>query len=141
MLRRPGDSTGAPFFGSLSCVVFRPESRLRFVERRRMPVALAAGQLELKRKPSEPAFSSFQEDATDIPIAVEHVEVVIVPVAAFAGDVGAANDQGGIGHLALAIDVLSTASRLAPIWLLETSCPRRSLASVPENCPPLCLLG
>jgi hypothetical protein len=36
--------------------------------------------------------------ATDIPIAVEHLEIFAVPRAALAGDVGAAEDQGWMGH-------------------------------------------
>jgi hypothetical protein len=63
------------------------------LERRRIAVALAAGKLEGHAPEPQLLVGIYSKDSADVLIAVEHVEVVVVPVTAFAGDVGAAKDE------------------------------------------------
>src|SRR3981081_3782118 len=86
----------------LPSLILYTEGSLRVIERARAPVAFPGRELERSRQAPEPDFDPIVRIdpvyAADVAIAVEHVEVVIVPGAALAGNAGAANDQGGVGH-------------------------------------------
>jgi hypothetical protein len=72
-----------------------PERRLGPLQRGGMPIALAAGQLE--RYAPEPNLGLVVDpvDAPHIGTAVEDVKVFVLPGAAFAGDAGPAEEEGG----------------------------------------------
>jgi len=77
-----------------SCLVLRSERRLGVIKRRRVAVALAPRELE--RHAPEPALVRGIDpiDAPDVAVGIENVEVVVVSLAAFAGDVGALQEEG-----------------------------------------------
>ena len=96
------DSTCAASRGSLPRLIFRAERRLRLLERSGATIALARRALVLEREASEPSLvatvSIDQVDTADPATTIEDVVIIVPPVARYPGDVGAAKDQGRIGH-------------------------------------------
>ena len=80
----------------LPCLVFCPKCDLRGVERIRVPITFAPGELE--RDAPEPSFTPNpgvnQVDAPDVAIAVEDVVVFVLPWTALAEGIGAAEEKG-----------------------------------------------
>jgi hypothetical protein len=102
-----GASPRTPTYHSTSCgwrasaalprLILDPERRLGLIERRRVAVALAAGQLE--RHALEPRPVRLLKDTPHVALAVEHVEVGFQPRTGRARDRSAAQDSIGMaGH-------------------------------------------
>jgi hypothetical protein len=92
---RAESSTGSPRFSvSPPYLILSLERRFGVIKRVRMPVTLATRQLEA-HAPERWTVRHIRHpiDAPDLALSFEHFEIFVLPVAAFAGDVGAAKGQ------------------------------------------------